>query len=347
MSDPAADFSGGQMPRGLVVVAALAIVGLAVAASLVFAIAVRPRLELPTLGGGGESPGTGGAPRRADTADGRRLADAAQAGLLELERGDPGEGVVACWVLLERAAADAGTHRARPDTPSELAGRLIDRHEVSAAPLLRLAELYREARYSRHVLPEAARDEARAALEQVAAELGDPAGRLAPGGAVIRPPAREAALAAGRRRRRRRRALARLHRAVVPGAARLLRGRRPGRGRVLAAVRAVAPPPAGRAGARARPPVPDDGLIELTALEHRLSWGSVDADRFRERVRPLLVDLTLERLRARHGVDPATQPEVSRRILGEPLWQMVTGPPPSRGPSRPELDRLVEAMERI
>ena len=179
VSDPAADFSGGQMPRGLVVVAALAIVGLAVAASLVFAIAVRPRLELPTLGGGGESPGTGGAPRRADTADGRRLADAAQAALLELERGDPGEGVVACWVLLERAAADAGTHRARPDTPSELAGRLIDRHEVSAAPLLRLAELYREARYSRHVLPEAARDEARAALEQVAAELATrPAGWL-------------------------------------------------------------------------------------------------------------------------------------------------------------------------
>ncbi len=110
--------------------------------------------------------------------------------------------------------------------------------------------------------------------------------------------------------------------------------------------RAVASPPP-VAPARPDRPVPDDGLIELTALEHRLSWGSVDADRFRERVRPVLVDLTLERLRARHGVAPGAQPEVSRRILGEPLWQMVTGPPPSRSPSRPELDRLVEAMERI
>ena len=94
-----------------------------------------------------------------------------RAGLYELADGGPGEGVIACWVQLERSAADAGTHRARPDTPSELAGRLIDRHDVSSAPLLRLAELYREARYSRHVLPESARTEARAALEQVAAEL--------------------------------------------------------------------------------------------------------------------------------------------------------------------------------
>ena len=94
-------------------------------------------------------------------------------------------------------------------------------------------------------------------------------------------------------------------------------------------------------------PVPDDGLIELTSLEHRLSWGSVDPDRFRERVRPVLVDLALERLRSRHGVDPATQPEDARRILGESLWQMVTGPPPSRCPTRPELTRLVDDMERI
>ena len=93
------------------------------------------------------------------------------AGRRELEDGGPGEGVTACWVQLERAAAEAGTHRAQPDTPSELAGRLIDRHDVAPAPLLRLADLYREARYSRHALPESARTEARAALEQIAAEL--------------------------------------------------------------------------------------------------------------------------------------------------------------------------------
>jgi hypothetical protein len=101
----------------------------------------------------------------------RPLAEAVAAGLRELDQGGAGEGVVACWVLLERSAADAGTHRAAPDTASELVGRLIDRHPVSSGPLLRLADLYREARYSRHQLPESARTEARAALEQLRAEL--------------------------------------------------------------------------------------------------------------------------------------------------------------------------------
>jgi Domain of unknown function (DUF4129) len=105
------------------------------------------------------------------------LADAVAEGLRELDQGGPGEGVVACWVQLERAAADAGTHRAAPETASELVGRLIDRHPVSSAPLLRLADLYREARYSRHEQPESARTEARAALEQLQAELvASPAG---------------------------------------------------------------------------------------------------------------------------------------------------------------------------
>jgi Domain of unknown function (DUF4129) len=99
------------------------------------------------------------------------LAEAVEQGLRELDQGGAGEGVVACWVLLERAAADAGTHRAAPETASELVGRLIDRHPVSSAPLLQLAELYREARYSRHELPESARTEARAALEQLRSEL--------------------------------------------------------------------------------------------------------------------------------------------------------------------------------
>lgn len=99
------------------------------------------------------------------------LVDAVAEGLRELDQGGPGEGVVASWVQLERAAADAGTHRAAPETASELVGRLIDRHPVSSAPLLRLAELYREARYSRHELPESARTEARTALEQLRAEL--------------------------------------------------------------------------------------------------------------------------------------------------------------------------------
>ncbi len=171
--DRGTDTSGDEMPDIVVVVLGIAILALAVSAMLVFAVAVRPRVSLPELGRAvGAAPDVGRSSPGRDAAA-ARLAAAARAGLLELEHGGPGEGVVACWVLLERAAADAGTHRARPDTPSELVGRLIDRHDVSPGPLLRLAELYREARYSRHVLPESARTEARELLARVATELAD------------------------------------------------------------------------------------------------------------------------------------------------------------------------------
>jgi hypothetical protein len=91
---------------------------------------------------------------------------------------------------------------------------------------------------------------------------------------------------------------------------------------------------------------PDGGLLLLTSLESRLSWGAADADRFRERVRPELVALATDLLRTRRGVDPRTHPDRARSILGEPLWQLMTGPP-ARSPSRAQLSRMVEALERI
>jgi hypothetical protein len=112
-----------------------------------------------------------GAPEVDDEVEAVQLAAAVEDGLRELDQGGPGEGVVASWVRLERAAANAGTHRAAPDTPSELAGRMIDRHAISSTPLLRLADLYREARFSRHELPESARTEARAIMERLRREL--------------------------------------------------------------------------------------------------------------------------------------------------------------------------------
>jgi len=90
----------------------------------------------------------------------------------------------------------------------------------------------------------------------------------------------------------------------------------------------------------------DDGRLLLTSLESRLSWGASDPNRFRERVRPELVGLATDLLRTRRGVDPRVQPDQARTILGAPLWQLMTGPP-ERSPSRAELVRMVEALERI
>jgi hypothetical protein len=90
----------------------------------------------------------------------------------------------------------------------------------------------------------------------------------------------------------------------------------------------------------------DEGLLLLTSLESRLSWGGTDPDRFRNRVRPELVALAADLLRTRRGIDLRTEPDRARQILGEPLWQLITRTP-TRSPSRAELSRLVDALERI
>ncbi len=95
-----------------------------------------------------------------------------------------------------------------------------------------------------------------------------------------------------------------------------------------------------------RPEPSDDGLLLLTTLESRLSWGVADPYRFRERVRPELVALATDLLRTRRGVDLRSQPEQARHILGEPLWQLMTGPL-ERSPSRAQLSRAVADLEGI
>jgi hypothetical protein len=110
--------------------------------------------------------------------------------------------------------------------------------------------------------------------------------------------------------------------------------------------RLVVPPPVLMSARTSDAEPPDDGLLVLTTLESRLSWGAADPQRFRDRVWPDLVALATDRLRTRRGVDPRTQPEHARQILGEPLWQLMTGPP-ERSPSRAELSRMVAALERI
>jgi hypothetical protein len=107
------------------------------------------------------------------------LAEAVEQGLREVEQGEPTDAVVACWLRLERAAADAGTVRRAAETAGELTARVLAAHRVDPGTLRRLADLYREARFSDHVLGEPERERARQALDQVRRELrGDraPAG---------------------------------------------------------------------------------------------------------------------------------------------------------------------------
>jgi hypothetical protein len=99
------------------------------------------------------------------------LTEAVDEGLRQLDEEDPQEAVIACWVLLEQAAAAAGTARRPSQTPTQLVTRVLAEHLVTREALDRLVELYREARYSQHVLGAQARAEARTALERVRREL--------------------------------------------------------------------------------------------------------------------------------------------------------------------------------
>jgi hypothetical protein len=98
---------------------------------------------------------------------------AVDAGLsgLEDDDADPRRAVIVCWLRLEEAAAAAGTPREPGDAPADLVLRLLAAHQVSAAVLLPLAEVYRLARYATHAVDMDMRDSARAALRQLRAEL--------------------------------------------------------------------------------------------------------------------------------------------------------------------------------
>jgi Domain of unknown function (DUF4129) len=96
---------------------------------------------------------------------------AVDAGLADLDEGDPRAAVIACWVRLEEAAAAAGTPREPGDTPAELVLRLLGDHQVSSGVLYGLAEVYRLARYATHTVDAAMREQARSALHQLRAEL--------------------------------------------------------------------------------------------------------------------------------------------------------------------------------
>ena len=88
---------------------------------------------------------------------------------------------------------------------------------------------------------------------------------------------------------------------------------------------------------------------DLVFLEERLSWGSVDRQRFEERVRPQLVRVTTERLRQRHGVSLRDDPGRAHRIVGEELWAFLTAPanPDGNPVSRRELSTLIGRIEAI
>lgn len=88
---------------------------------------------------------------------------------------DAREAVIACYVRMERAFAQAGAGRAPTESPMELLARVLGELAVPEADVRRLTELFAEARFSKHPVTEEMRAAARRSLAAVAGALAVPA----------------------------------------------------------------------------------------------------------------------------------------------------------------------------
>jgi hypothetical protein len=85
--------------------------------------------------------------------------------------GSPKNAIVACWMHLERGVAASGLERLPAETSLEYVARVVATSSVRPEPIGELADLYREARFSRHDMSEADRMRARALLSDVVAAV--------------------------------------------------------------------------------------------------------------------------------------------------------------------------------
>ena len=160
---------------GPAVLVLLAVVGVVLIVLLIWAL-VREKMRRRNRRIGNVRPALRPEARTADD-----LVAALDAGLLDLSDTDrdPRRAVIACWVRLEQAAADAGTPRHPGDTPTDLVGRLLAEQRVDAGVLAAFAEVYREARYATHTVDDRMRGQARTALQRLRADLAAGAGGAA------------------------------------------------------------------------------------------------------------------------------------------------------------------------
>lgn len=100
--------------------------------------------------------------------------------LAAFRRGDRERAIIACWIRLEQLAEEAGRRRCNSETSSELAARWLEQLPLDPEPLRRLAELYREARYSSHPVSDASIEAAQGALEQLRRQLTRPVSENSP-----------------------------------------------------------------------------------------------------------------------------------------------------------------------
>lgn len=153
----------GPILYGLLVLALVA----AVAISVWWASRLRRPALLPRLG--------------AAEMDAEELLEAVESGRVALsEIDDARAAIIACYLAMEQSLADRGAARGVADTPDELLARAVSAGIVRGTAARRLTALFYEARFSTHPLGRAEREDASAALDELAAQLAADAAAAAP-----------------------------------------------------------------------------------------------------------------------------------------------------------------------
>lgn len=84
----------------------------------------------------------------------------------------------------------------------------------------------------------------------------------------------------------------------------------------------------------------------LTWWERRLNWVDGDPQAFNTTIHPRLVALVDERLRLKHGISRADNPDRACQTTGVDLWNLL-GEPPAIAPTPRQLAAIITQMERL
>jgi len=155
-----------KIPRGSAVSAAYVnyiLYAVIVLIAIIACVLLVSRLRRRTPGG------YAGEPVSEERDELRRAVESGTAALRAVD--DARAAIIACYVAMESSLAKAGTARTAAETPDELLGRAAASGLVHGPAAARLTGLFYEARFSSHLLPASAKDDARQALEAISAEL--------------------------------------------------------------------------------------------------------------------------------------------------------------------------------
>jgi Domain of unknown function (DUF4129) len=103
--------------------------------------------------------------------------DAVEQRSLLIVEGEPGNAIIECWQRFEQQAVRAGVQRRPWQTTSEFVLGLLDLVGADRGAVTKLADLYREARFSDHPMTEDHRRRALESLDSIHRSLRIPVGR--------------------------------------------------------------------------------------------------------------------------------------------------------------------------